>query len=125
MSHLHRLLYTPAANADRLNASIVQFSDILLELTSLGLDQARHQPTPLQNKLLAAACADLEAWIEIQKAKLENAEREAREQQGGPVPLGFICLSKSEGGELFVPLDPCVLRTDGIQLGPQNPPTPV
>jgi hypothetical protein len=119
MSQQHLLLDTPAANAERLNASIVQFSDILLELTSLGLDQARHQPTPLQNKLLAAACTAMEAWIEIQKATLENAEREAHKQQGGPVPPGFIRLSKSEGGELLVPLDPCVFRTDGIQLGPE------
>ena len=59
--------------AERLNSSIVQFSDLHLELVGLGLDPDRHQPTPLQNQLLASACTALEAWVEIQKTKLEAA----------------------------------------------------
>jgi hypothetical protein len=109
--------YTPVTPDDiteRLNSSIVQFSDILLELTTLGLDQARHQPTPLQNRLLAAACTNLEAWVEIQKVKLENAEREVRRQQGGPVPPGRIPHCNNEGREVFTPLDPPILSTPEV-----------
>jgi hypothetical protein len=64
---------TPADIAVKLKSSIAQVSDHRLELTALGLDQARHQPTPLQNQLLASACTALEAWVEIQKTKLEAA----------------------------------------------------
>lgn len=76
---------TPAETAVKLRSSIAQVSDHRLELTALGLDQARHQPTPLQNQLLAAACTALEAWIEIQKTKLERMEGIAR-RQGHPAP---------------------------------------
>lgn len=74
------ILVTPDVIAARLKSSIAQVSDHRLELTALGLDQARHQPTPLQNQLLAAACTALEAWIEIQKTKLERMEGVARRQ---------------------------------------------
>lgn len=77
---------TPADIAEQLNSSIVQFEDLHLELTALGLDQARHQPTPLQNQLLAAACTALEAWIEIQKTKLSTLAEEVHQQGGWIVP---------------------------------------
>ena len=119
-------LHTPAEIVTRLKSSIAQVSDHRLELTALGLDQARHQPTPLQNQLLAAACTNLEAWVEIQKTKLEHMKGITR-KQGDPIPPETVW-SEREGEEQFIPLDlgarSCVLRTDGIQLGPQNPPTP-
>lgn len=119
----HEILVTPDVIIARLKSSITQVSDLRLELTTLGLDQVRHQPTPLQNQLLAAACTSLEAWVEIQKTKLERAESVDRVLGGGEIPKG-ICPWNREGKELFVSLDPCFIRTDGIQLGPQNPPTP-
>jgi hypothetical protein len=77
---------TPTETAVRLQSSIAQVSDHRLELTALGLDQARHQPTPLQNQLLAAACTNLEAWVEIQKTKLSSLAEEVHRQGGWIVP---------------------------------------
>jgi hypothetical protein len=157
-------LHTPAEIAVKLRSSITQVSDLRLELSTLGLDQVRHQPTPLQNQLLAAACTSLEAWVEIQKTKLERMEWIARKQDhpappdpGDPrdwavndprrialnnigprarshnesplshSPLAGLCgpdqpprhcAWNREEEELFV------ISTSGIQLGPQNPPTP-
>jgi hypothetical protein len=78
MTPKHPIVVTPASNAERLNSSIVQFTDLILELTTIGLDQARHQPTGLQNRLLQAACTSLEAWVEIQKGKLAKVEAQVR-----------------------------------------------
>lgn len=120
------ILVTPDVIAARLKSSIAQVSDHRLELTALGLDQARHQPTPLQNQLLASACTALEAWVEIQKTKLSTLAEEVHQQGGWIVPE--TVWSEREGEEQFIPLDlagrSCVFVTDGIQLGPQKPPTP-
>jgi hypothetical protein len=80
------ILVTPDVIAARLKSSITQVSDLRLELTTLGLDQAHHQSTPLQNQLLAAACTALEAWVEIQKTKLSTLVEEVHQQGGWIVP---------------------------------------
>lgn len=77
MTPQHLLLDTPAVVVSRLKSSIEQVNEHRSELIALGLDHTRHQPTPLQNKLLAAACAAMEAWVEIQMVKLEKAEARA------------------------------------------------
>lgn len=72
------LIVTPQVTVDRLRSSITEVSDLCSELTAIGLNADMHQATPLQNQLLAGACASLEAWLAIQKEKLSNAEVKAR-----------------------------------------------